>query len=279
MYLITISYTEQPEKGIYFLCFSDLPFFIDSRPSVPYTAAVFGRSLKSKRRNVFKRISRIRPMADLLINFIDLFLHLDRHLGEMLQYFGAWTYVLVFLIVFCETGLVVTPILPGDSLLFGLGAFAANPHMKGPLNVEWLFITLSIAAVAGDTVNYAIGRYIGPKIFQKEESRFFKKAYLERTHQFYERHGGKTIVIARFMPIIRTFAPFVAGIGLMTYSRFIAYNVIGGISWIAIFIFGGYYFGNLPLIRNNFTLVIMAIIIVSVLPGVIEYLRHRHKAT
>jgi membrane-associated protein len=218
-------------------------------------------------------------MADLLFNFSDLFFHLDQHLGEILQFFGAWTYVLLFLIVFCETGLVVTPILPGDSLLFALGAFAANPYLKGPLEVEWLFITLSIAAVAGDTVNYAIGHYIGPKVFQREDSRFFKKAYLEKTHQFYEKHGGKTIIIARFMPIIRTFAPFVAGIGQMTYARFIAYNVIGAVSWIALFIFGGYCFGNLPMIRNNFTLVIGAIVILSVLPGVIEYFRQRRETT
>lgn len=218
-------------------------------------------------------------MADLLFNLIDLFLHLDRHLGEILQYFGLWTYVLMFLIIFCETGLVVTPILPGDSLLFGLGACAANPYLKGPLEVQWLFITLSFAAIAGDSVNYAAGHYIGPKIFQQEDGRFFKKAYLERTRRFYEKHGGKTIVIARFMPIIRTFAPFVAGIGRMAYRRFLAYNVIGGILWIAVFIFGGYWFGNLPMIRNNFTLVITAIVILSVLPGVIEFLRQRHATT
>lgn len=218
-------------------------------------------------------------MADLLFNFIDLFLHLDRHLADILQYFGPWTYVLMFLIIFCETGLVVTPILPGDSLLFGLGACAANPHLKGPLEVEWLFVTLSVAAVAGDTVNYAVGHFFGPKIFHREDVRFLKREYLERTHRFYEKHGGKTIVIARFMPIIRTFAPFVAGIGQMSYARFLAYNVIGGVSWIALFIFGGYWFGNLPLIRNNFTLVITSIVILSVLPGVIEYFRQRHAAT
>ncbi len=218
-------------------------------------------------------------MADLLFNFIDLFLHLDRHLADILQYFGPWTYVLMFLIIFCETGLVVTPILPGDSLLFGLGACAANPHLKGPLEVEWLFVTLSVAAVAGDTVNYAVGHFFGPKIFHREDVRFLKREYLERTHRFYEKHGGKTIVIARFMPIIRTFAPFVAGIGQMSYARFLAYNVIGGVSWIALFIFGGYWFGNLPLIRNNFTLVITSIVILSVLPGVIEYFRQRRAAT
>jgi len=218
-------------------------------------------------------------MGDLLITGIDLFLHLDKHLGDVIQYFGIWTYVLLFLIIFCETGLVVTPILPGDSLLFGLGAFAANPYLKGPLDVHWLFMTLSIAAIAGDTVNYAIGHFVGPKVFHQEGNRFLKREYLERTHRFYEKHGGKTIVIARFIPIIRTFAPFVAGIGEMTYSRFIAYNVAGGISWIGLFLFGGYFFGNLPFIKNNFTLVIIAIIILSVMPGVIEYFRQRREAT
>jgi membrane-associated protein len=208
---------------------------------------------------------------ELLLTFIDLFIHLDQHLIWLIQHFGVWVYLIVFLVVFCETGLVVTPLLPGDSLLFGLGALAAI----GDLNVAWLFILLSIAAIAGDTVNYFIGKYVGPKVFHQETSRFFKKEYLERTHQFYEKYGGKTIVIARFMPIIRTFAPFVAGIGAMTYAKFIIYNVLGGIAWVAIFIFGGYYFGNLPVVKNNFTLVIMAIIIISVLPGVIEYFRQR----
>ena len=216
-------------------------------------------------------------MADLVITFIDLFLHLDRHLADIIQYFGIWTYILLFLIIFCETGLVVTPILPGDSLLFGLGAFAANPYLKGPLEVEWLFVSLSIAAIAGDTVNYAVGHFVGPKVFHQENNRFFKREYLDRTHRFYEKHGGKTIVIARFIPIIRTFAPFVAGIGEMTYPRFISYNIVGGISWIGAFIFGGYFFGNLPMIKNNFTLVIIAIVILSVLPGVIEYFRQRRE--
>ena len=218
-------------------------------------------------------------MADLFITFIDLFLHLDKHLADMLQYFGVWTYVVIFLIIFCETGLVVTPILPGDSLLFGLGAFAANTYLKGPLEVEWLFFTLSIAAIAGDSVNYAIGHCIGPRVFYDGKYRFMKREYLERTRCFYERHGGKTIVIARFIPIIRTFAPFVAGIGEMSYPRFISYNVIGGISWIGSFIFGGYFFGNIPMIRNNFTLVIITIVILSVVPGVIEYCRQRGKTT
>ena len=208
---------------------------------------------------------------DLLLTFIDIFIHLDLHLIWLIQHFGVWVYLIVFMIVFCETGLVVTPFLPGDSLLFGLGALAAI----GDLNVAWLLVLLSSAAIAGDTVNYFIGKYVGPKVFHQETSRFFKREYLERTHRFYEKYGGKTIVIARFVPIIRTFAPFVAGIGAMTYSKFIIYNVLGGIAWVAIFIFGGYYFGNLPMVKNNFTLVIMAIIIISVLPGVIEYFRQR----
>lgn len=219
----------------------------------------------------------VSDLIDIFFNFIDIFLHLDRHLADLLQYFGAWTYLVVFLIIFCETGLVVTPILPGDSLLFGLGAFAANPYLKGPLTLEALFISLSIAAIAGDSMNYAIGHTIGPRVFQREDSRFLKKAYLDKTHQFYEKHGGKTIIIARFMPIIRTFAPFVAGIGRMSYARFISYNVIGGIAWISLFIFGGYFFGNIPFVKKNFTLVIISIIIISVLPGFIEYFRQRRK--
>ena len=210
---------------------------------------------------------------DMLLNFIDIFIHLDQHLSLLIQSFGGWAYLIVFLVIFCETGLVVTPILPGDSLLFGLGAIAA----MGALKVEWLFVMLSIAAIAGDTVNYLIGHYVGPRVFARESGRFFKKEYLERTHRFYEKYGGKTIVIARFVPIIRTFAPFVAGIGSMTYSRFIVYNIVGGISWIALFIFGGYYFGNLSMVKRNFTLVIFAIIFISILPGVIEYVRQRRQ--
>jgi len=204
---------------------------------------------------------------------IDLFLHLDKHLGEVIGNFGIWTYLILFIIIFCETGLVITPLLPGDSLLFAAGAFAAT----GVLNPQWLFILLSIAAIVGDTVNYWIGNWVGPKIFHQEDVRFLKKEYLHRTHDFYERHGGKTIIIARFIPIIRTFAPFVAGIGQMTYLRFISYNVIGGLTWIAGFIYGGYFFGNLPLVKKNFTLVIVAIIFISILPGIIEYLRQRRQ--
>jgi len=210
---------------------------------------------------------------DLIKTFVDIFMHLDKHLGSVIQSYGIWTYLILFLIIFCETGLVITPILPGDSLLFAAGAFAAI----GALEVMWLFVLLTIAAIGGDTLNYWIGKYMGPKIFHKEKVRFLNREYLDRTHQFYEKHGGKTIIIARFMPIIRTFAPFVAGIGRMTYLHFITYNVVGGIVWIASFIFGGYFFGNIPLVKRNFTLVILAIIFLSILPGIIEFLRHRFR--
>ncbi len=209
---------------------------------------------------------------DVLFHLIDFFLHLDKYLPLIIQSFGIWAYVIMFLVIFCETGLVVTPILPGDSLLFALGAFAA----QGALNIEILLISLCIAAVAGDTVNYSIGKFLGPKVFHYPDSRFFKREYLVRTHQFYEKHGGKTIIIARFIPIIRTFAPFVAGIGTMKYLRFISYNVVGGISWICLFLLAGYYFGGIPAVKRNFTLVIIAIIILSVMPGVIEYVRQKY---
>jgi membrane-associated protein len=211
-----------------------------------------------------------QPM-EWITTLINIFLHLDQHLNIIIRDYGLWTYLILFLIIFCETGLVVTPFLPGDSLLFAAGAFAAG----GALDMLWLFGLLSMAAVAGDTVNYWIGNLVGPKIFHQEKVRFFKKENLTRTHEFYERHGGKTIIIARFIPIIRTFAPFVAGIGKMTYLHFISYNIIGGIAWIAIFILGGYYFGNLPMVKKNFTLVIMAIIFISILPGIYEVLRQR----
>jgi len=210
---------------------------------------------------------------ELIIYIADFFIHLDRHLGVIIQALGSWTYVIFFLVIFCETGLVVTPFLPGDSLLFGLGTFAA----LGLLEIEWLLILLSIAAVAGNMVNYSIGQFVGPKVFHKENVRFLNREYLDRTHRFYEKHGGKTIVIARFIPIIRTFAPFVAGIGKMTYTRFTLYNVLGSIAWVTIFIVGGYYFGNLPVVKRNFTIVIFAIIIISVLPIIFEYIRHRSR--
>jgi membrane-associated protein len=208
---------------------------------------------------------------EILKTLIDIFLHIDKHLSELIQNYGLWTYLIMFIIIFLETGLVVTPFLPGDSLLFAAGTFAA----LGALDMMWLFVILSIAAIAGDTVNYWIGAYVGPKVFHKEKVRFLNREYLDRTHQFYEKYGGKTIIIARFVPIIRTFAPFVAGIGSMTYWRFISYNVIGGVAWILICTLAGYLFGNLPIVRENFSLVILAIIIISILPGVIEYMRHR----
>jgi membrane-associated protein len=182
-----------------------------------------------------------------------------------------WTYAILFAIIFSETGLVVAPFLPGDSLLFAAGAFAAT----GSLDALWLFIILSIAAIVGNIVNYSIGYFVGPNILQKKTIRFINKEYLERTHKFYEKHGGKTMVIARFVPIIRTFAPFVAGIGFMTYGRFMFFNIVAGIAWVGIFVFGGYYFGNLPTVKNHFTLVIVAIIVISSLPAVIEFIRHR----
>jgi membrane-associated protein len=209
---------------------------------------------------------------ELIQTFVEFFLHLDKHLDVVIKSYGVWTYLILFVIVFCETGLVVTPILPGDSLLFAAGAFCA----LGSLNVAAVFTLLSIAAVAGDTANYWIGHAIGPRVFE-QDIRFLKREYLDRTHQFYEKYGGKTIIIARFMPIIRTFAPFVAGVGSMTYARFIAYNVIGGVAWITLFVFGGYFFGNIPVVKRNFTFVIMAIIFISILPGIIEFVRHRRR--
>lgn len=205
--------------------------------------------------------------------FVDFFMHIDVHLASVISTYGVWTYLILFLVIFLETGLVVTPLLPGDSLLFAAGAFAA----KGALDAAWLFVLLSIAAILGDTANYWIGCIIGPKVFHKEKVRFLNREYLDRTHQFYEKYGGKTIIIARFVPIIRTFAPFVAGIGSMTYWHFISFNVIGGVLWIAVCVFAGYFFGNLPVVKNNFSLVILAIIFISILPGIIEYMRQRMK--
>lgn len=207
---------------------------------------------------------------------IDFVLHLDVHLNALITTYQLWTYLILFLVIFCETGLVVTPFLPGDSLLFAAGALSATPG--SPLQPHWLFLVLTVAAIIGDTVNYWIGHAVGPKIFSQKKVRFLKKEHLEKTHAFYERYGGITIILARFIPIIRTFAPFVAGIGRMTYWRFISFNVIGGIAWVAIFIFGGYFFGNLPFVRRNFTVVIVAIILISVIPAVFEYLRHRRKS-
>ncbi len=208
---------------------------------------------------------------DLFSGFVDLVLHLDQHLRDLAQTYGAWVYAVLFLIVFLETGLVVTPFLPGDSLLFVAGTIAA----AGELSVHSLVFLLIAAAIAGDSLNYSIGRYLGPKVFRFDDSRFFKRAYVDRTHLFFERHGGKAIVIARFVPIIRTYAPFVAGIGAMSYRRFVVFNVTGAVLWVALLTYAGFFFGNLPMVRNNLTAVILGIIVLSVMPAIIECWRAR----
>ena len=210
---------------------------------------------------------------EFITQIIDIFLHIDKHLKDVIDQAGAWTYLILFGIIFCETGLVVTPFLPGDSLLFAAGAFAAT----GSFNVMTLFFLLWAAAVLGDNLNYWIGRKVGPKVFQGENNRFFNRKHLDKTQAFYEKHGGKTLVIARFMPIVRTFAPFVAGIGKMSYPRFLAFSIGGGALWMSIFIFAGYYFGNLPVVQKNFKLVIVGVIVVSVLPIVFEAIKHRRE--
>ena len=206
---------------------------------------------------------------------IDFILHIDRHLHQLASEYGLWVYGIVFLIVFCETGLVVLPLLPGDSLLFAAGSLASLPDSQ--LSPHLLFLGLSIAAILGDTLNYWIGKKIGTKVFASQESRFFKREYLDKTHAFYLKYGAKTIVIARFIPIIRTFAPFVAGVGEMPYRTFIFYNIIGAVIWVGSFIYAGFYFGQLLIVQTNFKLIILAIIILSITPPVIEYLRHRFK--
>ena len=204
--------------------------------------------------------------------FVDIFVHLDKHLADILQMFGGWTYALLFFVIFLETGFVVTPFLPGDSLLFAAGTFAA----LGDLNLALLFLVMAAGAILGDTVNYWIGHYIGPRAFSGE-IKYLKKEHLDRTHEFYEEHGGFAVVLGRFMPIIRTFVPFIAGIGAMTYSRFLLYNVIGGVVWTGLFLSLGYFFGNIPVVKENFSLVIIGIILVSLLPGVWEYIKARRE--
>ena len=207
---------------------------------------------------------------DQISEIINLFLHIDDYLSEIIKNYGAWTYALLFLIIFMETGLVVTPFLPGDSLLFAAGTFAG----MGTLNVWLLIFLLSAAAIVGDTVNYWIGHLVGPRAFSGN-IRFLKKEYLDQTHAFFEKHGGKTIILARFIPIIRTFAPFVAGVGAMSYGRFLLYNIVGGIVWVTVFTLGGYYFGRLPFVQDNFSIVVIAIILISVLPAAYEFLKSR----
>ena len=205
---------------------------------------------------------------ELIQELLSFVLHIDDKLSDIIAYFGAWTYVLMFAIIFAETGLVVTPILPGDSLLFALGAFAA----KGDLSLMVMMVSLIVAAILGDSVNYAIGKFIGPRVFT-DQIRFLNRKHLERTHEFFEKYGGKTIIIARFVPIVRTFAPFVAGVGSMTYSKFIFYNVVGALMWVPICLLACYFFGNLPFVKKNLTLVIFGIIGLSLLPMVVEYVR------
>ncbi|AMM51320.1 hypothetical protein TH61_09250 [Rufibacter sp. DG15C] len=207
---------------------------------------------------------------EFLHQFIDLFLHLDKHLSQIISDYGTWTYAILFLIIFVETGVVVMPFLPGDSLLFAAGAFAAT----GVLNVWYLLVLLFVAAFLGDTLNYLIGDYFGPRVFRKDY-RFLKKEYLLKTQAYYEKHGGKTIIFARFIPIIRTFAPFVAGVGTMKYGKFLSYNIIGGLLWVVGFVMAGFLFGNIPAVKKNFTMVIFGIILISIIPPIYEILKQK----
>ena len=209
-----------------------------------------------------------------ILSIIDFILHIDKHLIEIVDQYKVWSYAILFLIVFCETGLVVTPFLPGDSLLFAAGAIAS----KGAIDPNFLALILFIAAVVGDAVNYSVGRFIGPKVFEKKDSRIFKQEYLKRTQKFFEKYGSKTIVFARFVPIVRTFAPFLAGVGSMSYSKFGFYNIFGAALWVGIFVYAGFFFGSQPFVEKNFKVVILAIIVLSFLPAVIEVLKARREA-
>ncbi len=202
---------------------------------------------------------------------VDFLLHVQDHLDWACQTYGAWVYLILFIVIFAETGLVVTPFLPGDSLLFAAGAIAS----RGTLNPLYLFVLLSVAAIIGDTVNYWIGKVLGPRVMNQPNSRIFRREYLDRTHAFFERYGGKTIVLARFVPIVRTFAPFVAGAGAMNYTKFIIYNVVGGIAWVAICLYAGVFFGQIDFVKKHFELVVLVIIFISILPGVFEFFRVR----
>jgi membrane-associated protein len=211
--------------------------------------------------------------VEFFANLFDLLVHLDKHLLDIARDYGPGIYAFLFLIVFCETGLVVTPFLPGDSLLFVAGALAAG----GVMNIHALVLMLIAAGVIGDSVNFAIGRWIGPRVFRYDDSWFFKKAYLERTHRYFERYGGRTIIIARFVPVVRTYAPFVAGIGAMPYRRFLFFNVVGAVLWVTLIAYAGYLFGQVPVVQKNLTLVILGIILLSISPAIIEVMRHRVK--
>jgi membrane-associated protein len=211
-------------------------------------------------------------MLDFFRFMIDFVLHIDRHLLEIVTNYQTWTYLILFAIVFCETGLVVTPFLPGDSLLFAAGAIAAMP--SHPLNLPLLLLIFFVAAFSGDNTNYFIGRFLGHKVYEKDY-KLIRRKYLDQTHAFYEKHGGKTLIIARFMPIIRTFAPFVAGVGRMSYLRFLLFSILGNIVWVSLFCTAGYLFGDIPFVKNNFSMVIMGIILVSLLPPVFAFLKHK----
>ncbi|GBU12956.1 DedA family inner membrane protein [Enterobacterales bacterium] len=213
---------------------------------------------------------------DFIHFIIDFILHIDVHLAELVAQYGVWVYAILFLILFCETGLVVTPFLPGDSLLFVAGALAALPG--NDLNVHLMVVLMVVAAVVGDALNYTIGRLFGERLFSNPNSKIFRRSYLDQTHKFYEKHGGKTIILARFVPIVRTFAPFVAGMGHMSYRHFAAYNVIGALVWVLLFTYAGYLFGNVPIIQENLKLLIVAIIVLSILPGIVEIWRHKRAA-
>jgi len=212
-------------------------------------------------------------LVDLIKKLFDIAIHLDRYVVDIINQYGLWTYLILFAVIFSETGFVVTPFFPGDSLLFAVGALAAI----GNLNIWGLFLLLTLAAFLGNITNYWIGSKVGPGVFKKEKSRFFNKEYLDKTHRFYEKYGSLTIIVARFMPFIRTFAPFVAGIGRMTYTRFLVYSLAGSILWVSLFLFGGYFFGNIPVIKNNFSLVIVAIILISVGPAAVGLLKKKGK--
>lgn len=207
---------------------------------------------------------------------LDFILHIDRHMIELVQNYHAWTYAILFIIIFCETGLVVTPFLPGDSLLFVAGAITALPDM--PLEIGFLVLILFIAAVLGDSCNYMIGHFFGRRLFSNPNSKIFKQSYLDKTHEFFKKYGGKTIILARFVPIVRTFAPFVAGMGKMHYYFFMLYNLVGGALWVCLFCFTGYFFGDLPFVQENLKVLLLAIIVISLLPAIIEVLRERWKA-
>lgn len=212
----------------------------------------------------------------MLMQIIDFILHIDKHLVTLTAEYGAWLYVILFLIVFCETGLVVTPVLPGDSLLFAAGAVAASS--AGNLNVHVVVLVLLAAAILGDAFNFTIGKFFGEKLFSNPNSKIFKQEYLAKTHAFYDKYGGKTIILARFVPIVRTFAPFVAGMGKMHYGRFIRYNIIGAIAWVVLFAYAGYFFANTKIVKENLSLVLVAIIVLSVLPAVVEIVRAKRAA-